>query len=66
MIGKAIIQMRDNFAAAKRMARLLGTTVSRCDEMLKAGNDAGLSTVYMLASIQAYQKRKTRSKRALG
>ena len=43
-----------NLDAAKVMARILGTTIARCEEMLRAGNAAGLSTVYMLACVRAY------------
>jgi hypothetical protein len=53
---------RTNFDAAKRMARVLGTTISRCEQMLSAGNRAGLSTVYMLACVLAYAKPKSRRK----
>jgi hypothetical protein len=54
--------MRTNTDAAKRMARVLGTTISRCEDMLSAGNAAGISTVYMLACVLAYANPKSRRK----
>ena len=47
---------------AQRMARILGTTVARCEEMLRAGNEAGISTAYMDACVRAYAHRKQRRK----
>ena len=52
----------NNFQVARRMARILGTTIARCEEMLRAGNDAGLSTVYMDACVRAYARPKRRRK----
>ena len=50
----------NNTKAAKRMARILGTTVARCEEMLRAGNEAGLSTAYMEKSVEVYLPRNRR------
>lgn len=45
---------------AQSMARILGTTVHRCEEMLYYGNQAGLSTAYMVACVRAYAAPKKR------
>jgi hypothetical protein len=45
---------------AQRWARILGTTVRRCEEMIRAGNAAGLSTAYMDACVRTYRQRNKR------
>ena len=52
--------------AAKIIARILGDTVSRCEKPLRAGNEAGLSTSYMVESVRlAYGNKGTKRQRGI-